>query len=168
MGFARQQNNDAIAWYEEALPVSRGLAEAYPDDLEVREILAQVTNNLGVACQNVGRFERAEAMLQESLAIKRRSAAEHPLVPAQQVGLLISYNNVAVFYRVTKRLPLAEKTIEEGLSLARQLVQAHPNDAETTDYRLRAALLSNSLALIRSQTGRPTEAVAGWNEALAT
>ena len=73
---------------------------------------------------------------------------------------------MAVFYRVTKRLPLAEKTIEEGLSLARQLIQAHPNDAETTDYRLRAALLSNSLALIRSQTGRPTEAVAGWNEAL--
>ena len=78
MGFARQQNNDAIAWYEEALPISRGLAEAYPDDLEVREILAQVTNNLGVACQNVGRFRTGRsdaARIPGDQAAERRRAS---------------------------------------------------------------------------------------------
>jgi serine/threonine protein kinase/tetratricopeptide (TPR) repeat protein len=169
MGFARQDRNiDSIPWYEEALPVARGLVEAYPDDLEARDVIFQVTNNLAMAYERSGQLERAEPLWQESLALVRRSAAEHPLVPQLQYSLLVAYNNVGTFYRKTKRDPAAaEKMYEEGAAFLRQLISTQPQNIQSGDFRVRATYLLNGLATTRSLRGRPAEAVTAWNEALS-
>ncbi|HEV3298844.1 MAG TPA: tetratricopeptide repeat protein [Planctomycetaceae bacterium] len=137
--------SDPIPWLEEALPLARGLVNEFPDDLEVRHCLVE----------------------QECLALARRNAAEHPLVPASQNDVLVAYSSLGSFYRKAKRTEISEKTLEEGLALARQFISAHPDDAAAAEAKVHASLILNKLALIRSQSGRPAQAATLWNEALA-
>jgi eukaryotic-like serine/threonine-protein kinase len=168
MGFARQdRNSEAIPWYEEALPVARGLTEADPDDPEARQILSQVTNNLAMAYQRSGKLDRSAALWQESLALARRNATQHPLVPQLQYALLIAYNNAAIFYRNAKHDPAtAQKTYEEGVAFLKQLISTQPQIVDS-GIRYQAIYLLNGLAVSRSQSDRLAEAATAWTEALA-
>jgi serine/threonine protein kinase/tetratricopeptide (TPR) repeat protein len=170
MGFfhlTSSRTAEAITWLEEALPVARGLKEAHPQDPELRDCFCQVAGNLAQAYQKTDQLERAEPLMRESVALAKQSAAEHPLVPALQISLLGADGNLAALYRKTKRTAVAEKTLEEGLALARRLISAQPDDGAAVEAKVQAVLILNQLAFIRSQTGRPAQAVTTWNEACA-
>jgi eukaryotic-like serine/threonine-protein kinase len=170
MGFFHQtfsQDTEAIRWLEEGLPLARGLANTFPDDLEARQCLFAVTTNLALSYQRTGHLDQADPLLQQSVALAQRSAAEHPLVPALQISVLTAYDRLGAFYREAKRTEVAEKTLEEGLALARQFISSHADDVALVEGKQKASVILNDLALIRSQTSQSDQAATLWKEALA-
>ena len=114
--------------------------------------VAQSLNNLANLYSDTGRYQEAEPLLKEALAIRRkRLGNDHPSV-AQ------SLNNLAVLYYETGRYQEAEPLYKEALAIYRKLFgNDHPDVARSL----------NNLAVLYKATGRYQEAEPLYKEALA-
>jgi len=101
-------------------------------------------NMLAVLLKDCSRYDDAEPLYQEALALARR------LGPSYRESLVNRLNNLAVFYRRTSRLQQAEVLYRESLAISTEILGSHSESVATT--------LSNLVPVLRL-TGRLAEAL---------
>jgi tetratricopeptide (TPR) repeat protein len=113
---------------------------------------ARELNQEAIALYQAGRYQDAEPLLQQSLAIRRQQlGADHPDVAT-------SLNNLALLYQAQGRYREAEPLQQQALAIRReQLGEDHPDVANSL----------NSLALLYLFQGRYGEAEPLYQQALA-
>ncbi|WP_044172143.1 CHAT domain-containing protein, partial [Kamptonema formosum] len=107
-------------------------------------------NNLAALYGSQGRYEKAEPLYEEALAMyKRLFKSDHP-------NVALSLNNLALLYYSQDRYEKAEPLLEEALAMYKRLFQGdHP--AVVTSL--------NNLAGLLAATNRPVEALARMKQA---
>lgn len=109
-----------------------------------RTSLIPYINMLAVLLKDCGRYDDAEPLYQEALALARR------LGPSHRESLSNRLNNLAVFYRRTGRLQQAEALYRESLAISTELFGSHSESVAT--------ILSNLAPVLRLK-GHSTEAL---------
>jgi DNA-binding SARP family transcriptional activator/tetratricopeptide (TPR) repeat protein len=109
---------------------------------------AQALNDLGAACERKGHYDRALAILEESLAIRRELG--------DRCGQAAALNSIGIVHGRQGRLDQAFTTLQQSLAIKREL----------GDRRGQAASLHN-LGLMDRLRGRSEDALARLCEALA-
>jgi serine/threonine-protein kinase len=106
--------------------IDRGLQEAQ-GLAEEPAVQAELNQTLGVLYQQLGKFDRADSLLEAALASRRAVlGADHPDVARSLVAL-------GTLRRKQARLEESERLIREGLDLARRrLPPGHPTIANAT------------------------------------
>jgi serine/threonine protein kinase/tetratricopeptide (TPR) repeat protein len=140
------------------------LADEYPDFPRYREDLAGTYNVLGNVYDESGRPKEAEAAYRESIRIKDRLAADNPAVPYYRLDLVQSLNNLTSLLIKPVRLAEAERTNAEARRQADRLVKDFPGVA---DHQKCLARAHQRRADIDLAAGRPADAAAEWEQALA-
>jgi tetratricopeptide (TPR) repeat protein len=148
----------ALSAIEEAVTISRGLAEAAPDAF--LPDLARALNNLSNQLSDVGRREGALSAIEDAVAHYRRLAETAP--DAFLPDLALSLNNLATSLADVGRREAALRATEEAVTISRGLAEAAP-DAFLPDLAL--SLNNRSLRLI--DMGRREAALAATEEAVA-
>ena len=116
LALAQERDEEAIVFFERARAI-HSLAYAkneHPD-------FATTLNNLGMAYQMVGRLDDAEALFEESLAMRRR------ILPQDHPHLAGSLNNLGLIEEERGRQQEAALLFKEALELAAaKAPQGHP------------------------------------------
>ncbi len=132
-------------YYEEALKLARRLDSRHP-------ALAMTLNNYGLMLVYKEEYERAEALLSESLELRRQ------ILPERHPDLAESLNNLAIVFVKQERYPEAEGHYRESLDIV-QAVQGerHPH----------VATLYYNIAEIKQDQAQFSEAARLYQDALS-
>ena len=129
--------------------VERGVVEAASLAAEP-VVQTELYQTLGGIFQKLGRLDRADSLLQLSLAGRRAIAPDHPDVARSQVALGL--------LRVEQdRLPEAEQLVREGLALSRRVRPPGHRDI---------AVATTALGRVLEERGSYTDAITVMREAL--
>jgi len=129
----------AMALYEEALPIRRGM-----DD---RAGVAATLNNMATVYDATGQPERAMELYQQALSIRR--------AVGDRAGVATTLNNMAGVYQATGQPERALELYEEALPIMRAV-----------GNRAGVAAMLNNMALVYQAAGQPARAMALYEEAL--
>ncbi|MDB4881816.1 MAG: protein kinase [Gemmatimonadetes bacterium] len=129
--------------------VERGVVEAASLAAEPA-VQAELYQTLGGIFQKLGRFDRADTLLQRALTGRRALAPDHPDVARSQVALGL--------LRVEQdRLPEAEQLVREGLALSRRVRPPGHRDI---------AVAMSALGGVLEERGAYADAITVMREAL--
>ncbi len=98
----------------------------FPPTRDTRDDLATVQMNLGVAYQNLNRYDKALSHVEASRELFEKLVAEVPSKPEYLIGLVNNWSNLCVAYTSLGQPGEAEKAKREALRLARLLVERFP------------------------------------------
>ncbi len=132
----------ALRHFERALTIRRRHLGRHPK-------VAETLNNLGVVLTDVERYEEAEAVLEESLALRKELFGEHHWRTGN------TFTNLGTALRESGRNEEATASHAKALDILRATLGEHP--------RVAAAL--NNLAVALEKLGRLGEAKSSWEEA---
>ena len=85
-------------------------------------------NNLAALLENTGRYEEAERLFRDALAIRRRLAEGQP--GAYEPGVADTCNNLAILLADTNRHDEEETLYREALEIRRRLAEGQPEAYE--------------------------------------
>ena len=146
------------------------VADSFADDPEIR---AAVLSSIGNTYRKLGRLDRAESLLRESLALRRSVHGE------LHVEVVESLHDLAALLKYTGDLDEATRLLRQSLATRRILFgESHPrvgNAMLELGKTLRASghyeeseqLLRESLAILRAELGELHESVADSMDSLA-
>ena len=143
------RHREGLVRNREAVRIARGLAkQGIPRE---RMILAGLLRAEASSHRYLGDNQKAEPLLDESLAMLRELAVNNPERFNSQVALTLQ--SLGTLYIVTGRLPAARAALEESLSLVRPLYRAQP-----VVFRPYLAHNLSRLGSLELYAGRPRKA----------
>ena len=125
--FDQRDYDEALHVYEEALAERKRLAEAAPNDPELRRDLSVTYERVGSALKSLGRIPEALAAFEADLAITRALKDEEPDSPILLRDLSISCNKVGNV-QLERDPAAALRSYGESLEIRKKLVADHPDN----------------------------------------
>jgi serine/threonine-protein kinase len=153
----------AVAYYEQALPILAELAGAHPDRPEYANDQAKCHSNLANLYLDLGRNAAAETAYQEACRIREGLTRDYPDVAEYAGDLARTYSNLGVLYHRTRRLAPAEAAYQKALQIREAWVKKYPESAE---WASDLAFSLYNLGELYSILGRTEEAAAAYRRAL--
>jgi tetratricopeptide (TPR) repeat protein len=155
---------EAEAEFRSALAAHERLVTEHPAEPEYRRGLAGSHINLGILLAHMGKRLEAEAEFRSGLALYERLAAEHPAVRGYAAELGRIYCNLGELARDPGEPAVALGWYAKAIATLEPLYRADPRvfaakQVLAYSHRARAQVLTG--------LGRPTEALADWERALA-
>jgi tetratricopeptide (TPR) repeat protein/tRNA A-37 threonylcarbamoyl transferase component Bud32 len=157
------QTREAMAAYEAGLAIATSLAEAIPDLVDNRRVLAWFHNDIGMILSLGGKTDEALRAFEASRRIKQKIADEHPSVAEYRRDLAISHHNIAFLAQASGRLSEALAAHDASLVIRRSLADTYTGVTEIQND------LANSLIEIGDALrgmNRPAEARTSYKQAL--
>ncbi len=118
----KNEFEDALKSYKEALEIYRKLAQANPQTY--LPYVATALNNLGTLQSYKNEFEDALKSFKEALEVYRKLAQANPQAHLPNVATTL--NNLGVFQKEKNEFEDALKSYKEALEIYRKLAQANP------------------------------------------
>jgi eukaryotic-like serine/threonine-protein kinase len=168
---ARTHNNDGLLpdtangeSFERAILLLDDFLARTGSSNESLELQSVCLNNLGNHFVETGRHRDARETLERAIRITERLAEDDPLSPTliqKRAGLQA---NLARVLEVEGNLPAARRGMEEAAAALKALADRQPRHA---DYRLQWAGVENNAAMLQTETGDPTGALARHEKLVA-
>lgn len=151
------QYNKTPLLYEEALQITRSLAQSNPQVF--LPYVAKTLNNLAVLHRTQNELEQAQVEYEETLQIYQSLAQSSPQAFLPYVAKTL--NNLAVLHRAQNELEQAQVEYEETLQTYRSLAQSNPQA-----FLQNVAGSLNNLAVLHTDKNELEQAQAEYEEAL--
>ncbi len=120
----------ALAAFEEAMAISRRLAQSDPGNAEWQRDLSVSHNRIGEVKVARGDLDGALAAFEDGMSISRRLAQTDPANDGWQRDLAVSHNRIGEVKVARGDLDGALAAFEDGMSISRRLAQTDPGNAE--------------------------------------
>jgi eukaryotic-like serine/threonine-protein kinase len=153
----------ALAAYQKAVEIHRGLMADEPGRAEHADELARSLANLASELMIAGKYDEAQTAIEEGLEIHRALTRDDPNEPAYVAGqghALVTLGNLTM---ARLKIPQALALFRQAATLLRPLVRQYPGD---TEYRANLAEAMRNLGYMQRQFGDKIEAEQCLREAV--
>ncbi len=134
---------------------------AIPDHRDQRDAIEVLLYKKAFSLRRANRLDEALAACQETVAITRELAADHPEDALRRRSLSVNLNELAMTQMALTRLDDADRTLGESIAISRALLEADPRNP--TSINDLAYALARAAQLER-QRGRYDESLARYDE----
>jgi serine/threonine protein kinase len=148
-----------------ALDLDKKLTVEFPKTLGFQRDLANHHNALGQLLSDSGKRLDAETEYRAALDIRKQLAAAFPKSPNYREQLASGHNNLGQLLLQLRKLDEAEAELNAALDIRKQLGSDFPNNPE---YAVSLGGTFCNLGALVSDRGRPNEALALFDQAIAT
>src|SRR5262249_13159186 len=149
----RGRLDKAEAAYQQALVIQKRLAADHPEE-EYRRALATTQNGLGSLNIRAGQYERAQANLEQGLAIWRQLVGNNAHAPEDRYGLANAQLTLGSAYQQRGQSEQSEAMLKEAARTYQALVADYPERPEYRHslgrtYRVFGSLYFNNLRQLK-------------------
>ena len=123
-----QRYDEALPPYQQAREICQRLANAAPQDIEYRRMLANTIMNIGLVEKDLGHWDEAAKQLQAAQDIRQALVVSGGDLPKLQRDFAMGYYNEANLDLQRRHVAAAQKNFEESIALFERLVRRDPHD----------------------------------------
>jgi tetratricopeptide (TPR) repeat protein len=138
------------------------LCQDHPEDVEYREELGTIWNNLGGEYTEAKKSKEALESYEKARDIRQGLVKAHPEVTRYQAYLATLYANLGFLHDQMHQSKEAQANYQQALDLHRRLAREHP---EVTEYQAGLASAWNNLGIFQANTGDSRGAITSWEQA---
>jgi tetratricopeptide (TPR) repeat protein len=161
---------DALAAYEEARVLLRGLVDSNPsaDNLGLTgasERLTEVLTDIASTYVQAGRWDEAIPFLEEARDVAKKRVADHPhdYLPLRQLARTLE--NLGLFRSDFGKPAETLALYREAAESRERMIQVNPGMVNDPGFRHELALKLRNVGILQVEMGKPAEALASFEKA---
>jgi tetratricopeptide (TPR) repeat protein len=126
-----------------------------PEIIREKELLAEITERMGIALRENEMYEKAIEEFKSSLAIREKLHEKNPENLNYLTVLESTYYQMGITFLATENLEKAKEALEKAMNLNAQLLET---DSEDFDYLSRASMIFEKYSDVLEKMGKSEEA----------